>query len=304
MWIVGSGLVGQVVPSAQHALNGNTSPSATGSPPRSVRQRVDLANDGDLEPTLVLPTTASDAAADGPGRPGTDLEARLGRLFVRGRELAGTLIRPEIDVLEMGIVAATEAHRRHILTMVPDGHNRPVIMQVALGALAVYNLRPSDYTPVEEVNILWALEGDWHIWDHKGVLFTFHGFSWRPFEGVFSSSALRRIKAKMVALEGLFRKLGAATGRDRDSIVSRMLALRVPRGMEDDPAMDARWFEHLCASATAVEPSRDGSGDGPARGSPWTVQVVKAIIKCSGEMQNDSAGNVSSATSLNGATPR
>ena len=32
-------------------------------------------------------------------------------------------------------------------------------MQLALGALAVYNLRPSDHTPVEEVNILWALEG-------------------------------------------------------------------------------------------------------------------------------------------------
>ena len=38
----------------QHALNGNTSPSAARSPPRSVRQRVDLANDDDMEPTLVL----------------------------------------------------------------------------------------------------------------------------------------------------------------------------------------------------------------------------------------------------------
>ena len=32
-------------------------------------------------------------------------------------------------------------------------------MQLALGALAVHNLRPSDYPPVEEVNILWALGG-------------------------------------------------------------------------------------------------------------------------------------------------
>ena len=55
----------------QHALNGNTSPSATGAPPRSVRQRVDLANDDDLEPMLVLPATALGAAAAGPGRPGT-----------------------------------------------------------------------------------------------------------------------------------------------------------------------------------------------------------------------------------------
>ena len=79
--------------------------------------------------------------------------------------------------------------------MVPDWHNRPVIMQLALGALAVYNLRPSDYTPVEEVNILWALEGGLYIRAHNGVLFTYHGFSWRTFEGFFSSSALRRTKA-------------------------------------------------------------------------------------------------------------
>ena len=84
-------------------------------------------------------------------------------------------------------------------------------MQLALGALAVYNLRPSDYTPVEEVNILRALEGGLHKRAHNGVLFTYHGFTWRTFDGVFSSSALRRIKAKMMALEGLFRKLEAAT---------------------------------------------------------------------------------------------
>ena len=84
-------------------------------------------------------------------------------------------------------------------------------MQLALGALAVYNLRPSDYTPVEEVNILWALEGGLHTRAHNGVLFTYHAFSLRTFEGVFSSSAPRRIKAKKMTLEGLFRKLGAAT---------------------------------------------------------------------------------------------
>ena len=44
----------------------------------------------------------------------------------------------------------------------------------------------------------------------------------------------------MTALEGLFRKLGAATGRDRDSILRRMVALRVPRGVEDDPAIGVR----------------------------------------------------------------
>ena len=50
--------------------------------------------------------------------------------------------------------------------------------------------------------------------------------------------------------------------------------------------MDAQWFEHLRA-ATAMEPPRDGADDGRAHGSPWTLQMVKAIIKCSGEMQND-----------------
>ena len=58
----------------------------------------------------------------------------------------------------------------------------------------------------------------------------------------------------MMALEGLFRKLAAATGRDCGSILRRMVALRVPRGVKDDPAMDAQWFKYLRASATAMEP--------------------------------------------------
>ena len=159
----------------------------------------------------MLPATAPGAAANEPGRPQTGLEARLERLFTRGRELAGTLIRPEVDILEVGIVAANEAHSRHILTTVPDGHNRPVLTQLALGALAMYNLRPSDYTPVEDVNILWALAGGLHVRARNGVLFTYHGFSWRAFEGVVSSSAplgaarSETIKAGMTALEGLFR---------------------------------------------------------------------------------------------------
>ena len=125
---------------------------------------------------------------------------------------------------------------------------------------------------------------------HNGVLFTHQGFSWRTFEGFLVVRPPQRIKAEMVALEGLFRELGAATGRDRDSILRRMVALRGPRGVEDDPAIHAQWFEHLRASAPALEPPRDGADDGPAHGSPWTMQVVKAIIKCSGEMQNDHCG--------------
>ena len=94
----------------------------------------------------------------------------------------------------------------------------------------------------------------------------------------------------MLALEGLFRKLGAATGRDRDSILRRMVALRVPRGVEDDPAVDA-------GSSISLRPPSPWSPSSPGRGgrrasqrSPWTLQVVKAIIKCSSEMQNDRCG--------------
>ena len=144
----------------QHTLNGNMSPSVAGSPPRSVRQRVHIANDDDLEPTL--PTS----------RPSWNVFSHEAKNW-------------QVDMQGMGIVAAPEAHRRHIFTVVPDWHNRPVMIQLSLGALAVYHLRPSDYTPVEEVNILWALEGNSYIRAHNGVLFTYHGFSWRTFEGFY-----------------------------------------------------------------------------------------------------------------------
>ena len=88
----------------------------------------------------------------------------------------------------------------------------------------MFHLRPSDYTPMEEVNVLWALEGDSFIRAHGSVLFTYHSFSQRNFEGVFSSSTLRRIKSKMMALEGLFQKIGTATARDRDSVIHRIVA--------------------------------------------------------------------------------
>ena len=75
--------------------------------------------------------------------------------------------------------------------MVPDWYNRPATMQLALGALAVYNLRP-DYTPVEEVNIVWALEGNSYIrptmvWSLPTVGSSggpSKGFSRRPLYGV------------------------------------------------------------------------------------------------------------------------
>ena len=92
-----------------------------------------------------------------PAHTHTALEDRLERLFAQGRDLASSLVRPEENIDEMGIVAATETLKRYILTSVPAWQNRPIMLQVALGALAVFHLRPSDYTPVEEVNVLWSL---------------------------------------------------------------------------------------------------------------------------------------------------
>ena len=163
--------------------------------------------------------------------------------------------------------------------MVPDWHNRPVIMQLALGGLAVYNLRPSDCTPVEEVNILWALEGGSHIRGHTGVLSTNDGFSWRTFEGVFSPSALRRIKAKMMAFEGLFRELGPRRGETvTRSCVDWWLLGRFA-GWRTTP----QWM-HSARPPPPWNPYETWL----ATGQP--IWVVKAIIKCSGEMQNDPCG--------------
>ena len=163
----------------QHALNGSTSASTAGSPPRSVRQRVDLANDDDLEPTLV--SLRPRRACDRTGcalRPSWVCRKRARVAWIVSSREGGSWRAPLSGRRSTSwSVAATEAHRRHILTTVPNWHNRPVILQHALGDLAVYNLRPSDYTPVEEVNILSALEGDLHMRAHNGALFTYHRFS-------------------------------------------------------------------------------------------------------------------------------
>ena len=84
-----------------------------------------------------------------------------------------------------------------------------------------------------------------------------------------------------MALEGLFRKIGTATARDRDSVMHRIMALRTPRGAADDKSLVALWFQHLHAAATGAEPPRDGSD------APWTTQVIKAITKWSCDVQND-----------------
>ena len=53
-------------------------------PPGLLLEASDSVDDDDLEPTLVLPATTPNAAANEPGRPHADLEARLERPFVRG----------------------------------------------------------------------------------------------------------------------------------------------------------------------------------------------------------------------------
>ena len=53
----------------------------------------------------------------------TETEDWLERLFSRGRELANTLVRSEENIDDMGIVAATEAPKRHIFSLVPVWHN-------------------------------------------------------------------------------------------------------------------------------------------------------------------------------------
>ena len=256
--------------SEQHALNGNSRLRPPGLLLGASDKELTSSQDDDLEPTLVLPATAPGAAAD--GSLGTSFHARQavgGHHYPVGGRHPGD-----------GHRRGTEAHRRHVLTMVPDQHNRPVVMQLALGALAVYNLRPSDYTPVEEVNILWDLEGSLHTRAQNGVLFTHHGFPGGP-SNWFSRRPLYGVSRRRL-LEGLFRKLGAVT---RSCFEWRLFGCLA--GWRTTP----QWMRS--GSRTSVrppppwKPPRDGADDGPARGLPWTTQVVKAIIKCSGEMQND-----------------
>ena len=69
--------------------------------------------------------------------------------------------------------------------------------------------------------------------------------------------------------------------------------------------MDAQWFEHLRASATAMEPSHGmglttGQPMGPRELCRWCRPSSNVPARC----RTTFAGNVSTGTSLNGATPR
>ena len=109
---------------------------------------LDMAGDDDMG--ALFPATKVGAPTSVHQR--TETEDGLEGLFSRGRELANTLVRPEGNIDDMGIVAATEALKRHILSLFAVWHDRPMMLQVALGALAVFHLRPS---PMEEVSVLW-----------------------------------------------------------------------------------------------------------------------------------------------------
>ena len=72
-----------------------------------------------------------------PAHTPTALEDRLERLFAQGRDLVSNLVRPEENIGDMGIVAATETLKRYILTLVAALQNRPIMLQVVLGACSV-----------------------------------------------------------------------------------------------------------------------------------------------------------------------
>ena len=141
-----------------HALNGNTSPSAAGSLSRSVRQRVDFANDDDLELALVLPATAPGAAADGPGRPHTDLGARLERLLTRGKKLTNTLDKPVIMQLDIrslfgrrregGLGNSFRAARAHT-ALKPHALSLQSVVRVLLFAPGGWNVAPRSIVAFE-----------------------------------------------------------------------------------------------------------------------------------------------------------
>ena len=97
---------------------------------------IDMADD-DMDP--LLPATMVGAPTSVHQR--TEIEDRLESLFSRGRELANTLVRPEENIDDMAIVAATEVLKRHILSLVPVWHDIPTMLLVALGAI-VFHLRP------------------------------------------------------------------------------------------------------------------------------------------------------------------
>ena len=166
----------------QHALNGNTFSPGRRVTLRSVRQCVHIANDDDLEPTMVLPTTALDAAVNEPVRLHNDLEARLERLFTRGQGLACTLIRPEDDVQDgdrRGHRCAQTAHPYGGTRLAQQARNAPTRIGRARSVLPL----PSDYTPIEEVNILCSFDGNSYTRAHNGVLFTTTGFPGKAAKG-------------------------------------------------------------------------------------------------------------------------
>ena len=85
--------------------------------------------------TLVVAPTLAHRVVSQPVHPHTEIEYRL-----EGRAPSCTL---KIISMTRASLRSQEALKRHILSLVPVWHNKPVMLQVALGTLAVFHLRPS-----------------------------------------------------------------------------------------------------------------------------------------------------------------
>ena len=90
---------------------------------------LDMADDDDVDAlfsaTMVAPTSVHQR---------TEIEGPLESLFSRERELASTLVRHEENIDDMGIVAATQALKKHILSLVPLWHGRTNCAACGLGS--------------------------------------------------------------------------------------------------------------------------------------------------------------------------
>ena len=82
----------------------------------------------------------------------------LERMFPDGLVFAATLVQSQQGIDDLGINAAAHMQRAY-KKKVASWSERPHMVDTTLAALAVYHRRSSDYSPAEEVNTSWVLEG-------------------------------------------------------------------------------------------------------------------------------------------------
>ena len=75
----------------------------------------------------------------------------------------------------------------------------------AAAALATYQLRFVDVTEIEKVTILYCTEGQRGLRSHTVTAWTYFNGGFLPFEGLPSKDMLRRVKAFVEHLEGLYK---------------------------------------------------------------------------------------------------